>query len=147
MMRVEDSKYKDHYEKKVITTYGEFYFFKKFVIAEIAHGVHFNWELAKELIAMAYDHYGSDIRVAYISNRVNDYSVNAQDWLNFYKERHHLEAIAIVAHHKSGIMNMIMENLFTQSRLRRFGTLDEAINWVLTIKDSAEVEKTSKKDD
>lgn len=145
-MRIEESKYENGYDKKVTIKSGDFYFFKKFVVAEIAEGVHFDWELAKEVIAMAYDHYGQDIRVAYISNRVNSYSVNAPDWLNFYKERHHLEAIAIVAYDKMGIMNVVLEKIFNQTRLRKFKSLDEAVAWVSTIKDSSEVEKTSQND-
>jgi len=142
-MRVEESKYKDHYDKKITLNSGDFYFFKKFIIAEIANGVHFDWETAKETIDLAYEYYGQDIKVAYISNRVNDYSVNAQDWLKFYKERHHLEAIAIVAYNKIGIMNVVLEKIFTQTRLKKFNNLDEAVNWVLTLKDSKEANETS----
>ena len=144
-MRVEDSKYKDLYDEKVILDSGNFYFFKKFIIAEINDGVHFTWEIAKEIIDRAYEHYGQDIKVAYISNRVNSYSVNAQDWLKFYQERHHLEAIAIVAYNKMGLMNVVLEKIFNQTQLRKFSKLDNAVNWVLALKDSAALKSTSKK--
>lgn len=143
LMRVEESNYKDLYTKKVTIKSGDFYFFEKFIISEISEGVHFTWEIAKEIIALAYEHYGQDVRVAYISNRVNSYSVNAQDWLNFYKERHHLEAIAIIAYDKLGIMNVVLEKLFTQTRLRKFKNLDEAVAWISTLNNSSEIEKAS----
>ena len=57
-MRVEDSKYKDLYDKKVSLDSGNFYFFKKLIIAEINNDVHFTWEIAKESIDKAYEHYG-----------------------------------------------------------------------------------------
>jgi len=91
-MRIAESPYNDKYEKKVTTSSGDYYFFNKFIVSEISTGVHFNWEIGKEIIELAYKHYGEDIRVAYISNRVNDYSVNAQDWLKFFNERHYLGA-------------------------------------------------------
>ncbi|RMA64432.1 hypothetical protein [Ulvibacter antarcticus] len=129
-MRVEDSKYKDSYERKVVLDSGNYYFFKKFIVAENKTGIHFTWEVAKEVISLAYEHYGDDIQVTYISNRVNEYTLKAQDWLNFYKERHHLEAIAIVAYNKLGIMNVILEMVFNHIKFRKFNSLDDAINWV-----------------
>ena len=144
-MRVEDSIYKDLYDKKVSLTSGNFYFFKKFIIAEINDGVHFTWEIAKDTIDRAYEHYGQDVKVAYISNRVNSYSVNAQDWLKFYQERHHLEGIAIVAYNKMGLMNVVLEKIFNETRLRKFSKLDDAVNWVLSLKDSSTLKSKSKR--
>lgn len=130
-MKVEESKYKDRYQKKISLHCGNFYIFDTYVISEISEGVHFNWELAEEVIELVYDHFGSrNIKVAYISNRVNNYSVHAQDWLNFYKERHHLEAFAVVAYSKLGLMNVILEKVFSQIRLKKFSSLDEAVQWV-----------------
>ncbi len=133
-MRIEDSKYSTLYDKKVSVNSGDFFFFKKFVVGEIGEGVHFNWELAKEVVQMANDHYGKVIKVAYISNRVNSYSVHAQDWQKFYKEKNQMEAMAVVAYNKIGIMNVVLENIFIQSNVKKFNVLDDAINWVLALK-------------
>jgi hypothetical protein len=133
-LKVEESKYKDHYQKKISLHYGNFYIFEKYVISEISEGVHFNWALAEEVIELVYEHFGSrDIKVAYISNRIYNYSVHAQDWLNFYKERHHLEAFAVVAYTKLGFMNVILEKVFSQIRLKKFSSLDDAVEWVLSL--------------
>ena len=102
--------------------------------------MHFNWEIGKEIIELAYKHYGEDIRVAYISNRVNDYSVNAQDWLKFFNERHHLEAFAIVAYSKIGLMNVILEKIFVQTKIRKFDSLEAAITWVLRLDQLKKIE-------
>jgi len=132
-VRVEESKYNNLYEKKIVHHLGNFYFFKDYVISEINEGIHFNYENGKEIIDMAYEHYGEGIKVAYISNRVNSYSLDPRDWITFYKERHKLEAFAIVAYNKIGIMNAVLEKLFSQTRIGRFDNLDEAVNWVMTI--------------
>ncbi len=131
-MRVEESKYKDLYEKKVVLESGSFYFFEKYIIAEIDEGVHYDWEAAKKMVDKAYEHYGEEPKVAYITNRVNSYSVDPQDWLKFYKERHHLEAYAIVAYNRIGLMNVVLEKLFSQTRIRKFSHLDDAVEWVLS---------------
>ncbi|OAB78047.1 hypothetical protein [Cochleicola gelatinilyticus] len=133
-MRIEDSKYKSQYEKKVSLPSGNYYFFKKFVVAEINEGIHFNWDVAEVVVKKAYEHYGENLKVAYISNRVNDYTISPQDWLNFYRERHRLEAFAIVAYNKKGLMAVVLEKIFSQSMLQKFNSLDKAVNWVLTLK-------------
>lgn len=136
-MRLEETKYRSEYLHKIDESIGSFYIFEHFVLSEINEGVHFNWELAEKVIEQVYSYYGSrEIKVAYISNRVNSYSLYPQDWLRFYKERHHLEAFAIVAYNKIGLMNVILEKLFSQTRIRRFADLDEAIDWIKELNQS-----------
>lgn len=140
-MRVEESEFNDKYETKVVHETGNFYIFKKFIIGEVNEGAHFNWGVAKEIIEAVYEYFGSrDIKVAYISNRVHSYSLDPQDWLQFYKERNHLEAFAIVAYNKIGLMNVILEKIFTQTRIKKFNNLHDAIEWVENLKENAAVE-------
>jgi len=130
-VRLEESKYKDKFEAKIVLPEGNFYIFKKFVVGEVAQDVHFNWELAQIVLEKVYDYLGSrDVKMAYISNRVNAYSVHPQDWLQFYKERHHLEAFAVVAYNKIGFMNVVLEKIFSQTRIRKFSELEKAVQWV-----------------
>jgi len=139
-MRVEESHLKDKYEAKLVMDSGNFYVFKKYVVGEINEGAHFNWPVALEVIEKVYEHFGSrDIKVAYISNRVYSYSLDPQDWIQFYKERHHLEAFAIVAYNKIGLMNVILEKIFSQTRIKKFSSLEDATNWVEGLKSSASV--------
>ena len=134
-LKIEDSPYKDLYQKKLSLASGNFYIFEKYVIGEIHEGVHFNWDIAREVIELVYLHFDSrDIKVAYISNRVNSYSVHAQDWINFYKERNHLEAFAVVAYTKMGFMNVVLEKIFSQARMRKFHSMEEAIAWIGELK-------------
>ncbi|MBT8261536.1 MAG: hypothetical protein KJO05_01860 [Bacteroidia bacterium] len=134
-MKIESSKYRGLYRYKISEPFGNFYIFDDYVISEINEGVHFNWELAEIVIEQVYDYFGSrDIKLSYISNRIHSYSLHPQDWLRFYQERHQLEAFAIVAYNKIGLMNVILEKLFSQTRIRKFRNLDVAIEWVSEIK-------------
>ena len=54
----------------------------------------------------------------------------SSDWLQFYKERHHLEAFAVVAYNKIGFMNVVLEKIFSQTRIRKFSELEKAVQWV-----------------
>lgn len=111
--------------------FGDFYIFEKFVLGEIAEGVHFDWEKAQILIEKVYYHFGSrDVEINYISNRINSYSVNAQDWLKFYKERHTVDRVAIVACEEKGLLSVQLEKMFTKSKYKTFSSLEDAIGWV-----------------
>ena len=134
-VRVEDSIYKDMYREKLALDSGNFYIFDKFVIGEIKEGQFFDWETAKVVIQRVYLHFGStDIKVSYISNRVNSYSVQPKDWLHFFKERHKIKSIAVVAYNKMGTMSVVLERIFIKAPFRKFGRLEEAVDWVLTNK-------------
>lgn len=141
-MRIEDSKYKDQYVKKITVVEGIYYFFDRYIVTEMNEGIHFDWTVAKKLIDLAYIHYGKDIKVVYISNRINDYTIAPKDWLTFYYERHHLEAIAIVAYTKIGLMNVVLEKIFNQTRFKKFIALDDAINWALSLEDASTLKRT-----
>ena len=128
-MKVEDSIFKDKYLKKISNESGNFYIFEKFVISKISRGVKFNWEIAKEVIEEVYSFFGTkQIKVSYISNRINSYSLYPQDWLQFYNNKNHLEALAIVTYNKIGLTNILLEKLFVQSTLKKFESLEGAVS-------------------
>ncbi|UBZ15923.1 hypothetical protein LDL77_09445 [Flagellimonas marinaquae] len=77
--------------------FGTFYFFDGLVISEMNEGETFNWDIAETIIKVAYEVLGKDKPIAYISNRIHNYSVVPTDWLKFYKHRHKLEFYSIVA--------------------------------------------------
>ena len=109
--------------------FGIFYFFDGLVISEINEGVVFNWGMAKKIIDIAYEVIGRDTPIAYISNRVNNYSSIPTDWLKFYKNRHQLEFYSIVAYNKSGLSSIVLERMFFRNNIRQFSDLEEAIEW------------------
>ncbi len=130
-MRVEDSIYKDSYREKLVLDSGNFYIFDKYVIGEVNEGQYFDWETAKVVIQRVYLHFGTtNLNLSYISNRVNSYSVQPKDWLNFFKERHKLKLIAVVAYNKTGMMSVVLERIFSKAPIRKFSSLKEAVHWV-----------------
>ena len=111
--------------------FGEFYLFEKFIVSEIAEGVHFDWEKAEVIIQRVYDYFETkDIEISYLSNRVNSYSVTAQDWLKFYKGSHTVDRVAIVAYEEKGFLSVQLEKIFTRSTYQTFHSLEDAVNWL-----------------
>ena len=111
--------------------FGVFYFFDGLVISEMSEGATFDWDKAEKIISVAYEILGKDKPVAYISNRIHDYSVVPTDWLKFYKNRHHLEFYSIVAYNKSGLASVILEKMFFRNKIRQFSDLEDAVQWSL----------------
>jgi hypothetical protein len=111
--------------------FGVFYFFDGLVISEMSEGATFDWDKAKKIISVAYEILGKDKPVAYISNRIHDYSVVPTDWLKFYKNRHHLEFYSIVAYNKSGLASVILEKMFFRNKIKQFSDLEDAVQWSL----------------
>lgn len=113
--------------------FGVFYFFDGLVISEIKEGVVFNWYMAKKIIDIAYEIIGKDKPIAYISNRINDYSVVPTDWLKFYKNRHKLEFYSVVAYNKGGLSSIVLEKMFFKNNIRQFSDLENAIKWSISM--------------
>ncbi|WP_067029807.1 hypothetical protein [Allomuricauda sp. CP2A] len=113
--------------------FGVFYFFDGLVISEIKEGVVFNWSMAKKIINIAYEIIGTDKPIAYISNRINNYSVVPTDWLKFYKNRHKLEFYSVVAYNKGGLSSIVLEKMFFKNNIRQFSDLENAIKWSISM--------------
>jgi len=129
-MKIKDTKLVDDVEDILISDHGIYYFFEEFIVAEITEGYIYNWESAQEVIEAAIIHYGEDLPISYITNRVNNYSVKPTDWLKFFKGNYNLNGYAIVTYTETGWFNAILEKLFFPSNFERFTNLLEAINWV-----------------
>lgn len=107
--------------------FGTFYFFDGLVISEMNEGETFNWDIAETIIKVAYEVLGKDTPIAYISNRIHNYSVVPTDWLKFYKHRHKLEFYSIVAYDTGGLTSVVLEKLFFRNKIRQFSNLEDAI--------------------
>lgn len=111
--------------------FGIFYFFDGLVISEMNEGVTFDWSTAKRVIETAYEVLGNEKPIAYISNRIHNYSVVPTDWLKFYKNRHKLDYYSVVAYDKSGLTSLVLEKMFFRNKIRQFPDLESAIKWSL----------------
>lgn len=111
--------------------FGIFYFFDGLIISEMNEGETFDWSIAEKIIGAAHEILGKGRPIAYISNRINNYSVVPTDWLKFYKNRHKLEFYSVVAYNKSGLASIILEKMFFKDTIRQFTDLENAIKWSL----------------
>ena len=83
-MRFEDSKHsKTINYKKVVLNFGTCYLCENFFVMEVNEGVHFNWEKLTVLLDSLTAYYGKHKTLAYISNRVNAYSIDPVLWSYF----------------------------------------------------------------
>lgn len=128
-MKVENANIKDPIEDIHISEYGVYYFFKDYIIAEINQGVIYTWDSAQDVIQAARDHYGENYSISYITNRINKYSIKPTDWLKFFNTKNTLNGYAIVSYTKYAWVNSLIEKMFMKTRVERFTSLLDAIEW------------------
>ena len=132
IVKIEDSPYIKNCIIKISEPFGNFFIFENFVVSEIAEGVHYNWNKAKIIVTKVHEYFGSkNLELNYISNRINSYSVSAQEWESFYRENKvKINRYAIVVTSEIGEMNTVVEKHFFKNRLKKFNSLAKAIHWV-----------------
>lgn len=126
-IKLNDTKYSKEIKKTHELEIGTFFFFEKFIVAEINEGENVNYIKCQELIKLAIDFYPNEIKVNYISNRINEYSVSPVDWLKFLKNVDRIKNYYIVCSSKSSFTNLIFEKLFFKKRIYQTDSLDIAI--------------------
>ncbi|WP_262733971.1 hypothetical protein [Gaetbulibacter sp. NE] len=135
-MTFENSKYFNLLKhSKVEFSFGNFYLFDKFIISEINEGVHFDWDKIQQVIAALIDYYGSNLKIGYISNRVNPYSIEPQLWIRFQRDYGFIVASAMVSYTELNYINASIEKRFSEMSIKRCGSLDEAIIWIKNLKE------------
>jgi hypothetical protein len=111
--------------------FGNVFIFDGFVISEINEGVSFSWESHAELIVKDVTDFtqcdGSNI--VYISHRIYSYSLVPTDWLKFFRNSFELKGYGVIGYHKMSFVNTVIENLFFKKKIRRFNSLNSAIQW------------------
>ncbi|GAA4808918.1 hypothetical protein [Litoribaculum gwangyangense] len=135
-MKFEDSiYYKSLNPPKLEFPFGNYYLLEKFVVAELFEGVHFDWEKTKLLIGRIVDFYGENPKIGFISNRINHYSIDPQNWLKWEKEYGFVVASAIVIYNSSNLMNASIEKKFANRRIKSCQSITEAIDWMLNLEE------------
>jgi hypothetical protein len=121
--------------KNSILPFGTLYFFDYFCISEINEGVHLGLDECQEILISLVDYYGDNLKIAFISNRINSYSVEPRLWMNFQKDYEFIVANAIISYNDFSYMNSTIEKRFSQNSLKRCHSINEAIEWVLDLKE------------
>src|SRR5690606_34526344 len=106
------------------------FFLDKIIVSELHEGIHFDWGKIEQVISAAAEHYGDTFKIAFLSNRINSYSVEPQLWVDFYKDYNLIVASAIVTYNDFNFKNAILEKHFSQTSIKRCDTLNEAIEWI-----------------
>ncbi|CAH8286313.1 hypothetical protein EV196_106253 [Mariniflexile fucanivorans] len=135
-MKFENSEFFKLKHNKLEMPFGNFYFFKTFIISEINEGIHFDWEMIQEVMVHVVEFYGTDAKLGYISNRVNSYSTNPQAWNKVQKKYNIIIAGAIVTYNKMIYLNATLEKRIAKTKIKRCFTLAEAIDCILDLKES-----------
>ena len=112
--------------------FGRFYFFDGIVIAEINKGVIYGWDMAQRAIDAAIALFGNDKPIAFISNRIHEYSVLPADWSKFYKNRRQLDFYCVVGQAKSCFPCLVLKKMFHKHPIHQFADLEHAISWTLS---------------
>lgn len=132
MQKIADTPFYKNAFQELNYSFGDFYLFEDFVVAEIKEGVVFNWEdHAKQVVEEIVNLYEDNVdNIVYISNRVHTYSVVPSDWLRFFKYSYSLKGYAVVSHGK----RPILEKLFMKATMKNFVSLDKAIKWAYDLR-------------
>lgn len=129
---------KQHHFTKKTLDFGEFYFFNKFVIAEMNYGIHLCWTKILEVIKAIHLHYGTNCKIGYISNKTNSYSFEPNLWDNFFKDYDFLIASVSVYYSDINYINATLEKQFSKKSLKRSESIEEAVSWVLNLEELKE---------
>lgn len=137
-MNFESSAYFDSIPHvKYTLSFGNFYFMENFMIAEFNEGIHYDWEKLLQVVELFKTHYKDpNKKIAYISNRVNCYSMEPILWSKLEKNYDFIFASATVSYSASNYMNATIEKQFTSNSLKRCKSLAEAIKWCENLEES-----------
>jgi len=135
-MKFEQSKwYSTLKTHKLIMPFGDFYFCEKFYLAEIYEGVHLDYHKLSSLMIEIVSFYGENKKLGLISNRINSYSIDPQSYNKIDEEFDIIVASAFVVYSDISFMNASIEKRFSKRSIKRCIMLDEAIDWILSIKE------------
>ncbi len=110
--------------------FGNIIFLDKTIVTELDEGIVYNWEKGTQVINLAENYFGKDFYVNYMANRINEYSVVAQDWSKFFEENRKLRSFCIVTHSATGTTNIPIERLFyKEGKIMHFTDLELALKY------------------
>tara|TARA_R110002049_G_scaffold286873_1_gene468696 strand:- start:1627 stop:2058 length:432 start_codon:yes stop_codon:yes gene_type:complete len=135
-MKFEDSKYSKLLAyKKEHFSFGTIYATEHFLLSELNEGIHVDHNIANELISRFSDQISKGTKLGYIANRYNSYSFDPQLWVNFNNDYDAFIASAIVTYSNFSYLNASLEKQFFNKSLKRCINLDQAIEWIMNLRE------------
>ena len=120
---------------KITLSFGDFYLLDNYIIAELHDGAHLDWDKMQKLATELIRHYGFELKIGFIANRVNSYSSDPQVWSLFDQEFGFIIATAIVVYDDIGYMNATLEKQLSSTSVKRCSSLEEAIHWMENLRE------------
>lgn len=111
------------------TEIGTIYFYEKVVIVEAIEGVTLSYKTSFSILVKALQITGLKPFV-YISNRVNSYSVDPNDY-KYLNQIPSLKGIAIVSTLESARKNAALEKSFSKKTMEIFEDISDAYQWAV----------------
>ncbi len=115
--------------------FGNFYCCDKFIVSELHEGVHFDWKKLELVVEKTVEFYGKKRKLGFISNRINHYSVDPSIWTKGEKKYNLIEFSAIVIYNQGNLMNASIEKKFTNTPIKTFRSLQDAITYIVNLKE------------
>lgn len=129
-MRLELTRYyKENSSYKLKLSFGTFYLFSKFYVAEINEGVHLSYNKLKVIFQEITDFYGKNAKIVCIANRVNTYSTEPIVFNILDDEFPILKASAFVTYSDKAFKVSTLEKIIIKNNVLRFRSLAEALHW------------------
>jgi len=121
--------------KTISLNFCKCYTLDHFFIMEVNEGEHIDLNKLNILMDKLKDIYGTGKLLAYITNRVNSYSIDPVLWSYFDKDESILVAASIVSYRDSTLINANIEKHLASIPIKRAKSLEEAIHWVQNLKE------------
>lgn len=135
-MRFEKSPYYNAMAfKKTTLPIGDFYMLEFFVIAEIKEGMHIGVEACQEIIIALVAHYGEDLKIGFISNRIHSFSIDLRQWVKYNTDFDFIMATAIVFYDDLNFNIATIEKKLANYSTKRCHDLGQAIEWMHSLKE------------
>ena len=131
MISVKETKLYDEVIKEINYNFGDVFVFDGFIISEVKEGISFSWQdHAKSITDDVFEFTktkGDELIL--ISHRIHSYSVVPTDWLKFFGKSFNLKGYGVVSNNNMSLVNIVVENLFFKKRIRRFSSIEAAVQW------------------
>lgn len=129
-MKFESTDFFKNSHFKLEMDFGNYYLFENYFVGELNEGVHFDWKKTQLVVQELMSFYGDNCKIGFISNRVNRYSVDPQNWTNVEKKYNIINASAIITYNLATQHNASLEKHFSNIKIKQCFTIEEAIKWM-----------------
>lgn len=129
-MQLDQSIFKDKILKVLPVKTGVLYFFKNIVCIEVNEGIHLNLELSKEIFEPINTFYRDVDAIGFLSNRINDFSIEAIDYPKFFEALPKIKLFSVVYYTINNRYNIDIEKQFIENvSFKGFNNLKEGLSY------------------